>query len=209
MDTDEGGLFPRCTTRFIYPESNIEEMIDFFESVDFESVDDESPSPLGCFFPFALTDTGGELSINMNIKDNSYNVVQTEWGCLIATESENFEKFLFQSAFFNFVRYAFFAYFSYSNNKTRESIQCFETNDIFEAIQEIADDIAKKHAMHKIWFSDSYQYIAAGADIAFIINRAYDNTGGYGFITGQDKKMGADILDSLESKLAFSHMRPR
>jgi len=189
MGVDDGDLLPLCWREA----SDIEHMIDFhIRNVNKDDLDAH-------WFHFAIQDMGGTYAIDL--ASDIPSVVETE-GAYFRRIAESFEKFLFQSAFYEFERYSYYNYFTFSINGVKAATHLFDADDIFDVIISVTRDMAEKHDMYKAWFSDFNNYIVVGEGIAFFISRPYDYPG-YGFVTGESAAVVDDILDTLTLKLGF------
>jgi hypothetical protein len=131
--------------RFSEGVSNIEGIISYYVEYEKEMKDweDDFKFPQNCIF-ISVGNVVGETSIDCN--SENLRVVSTEWGDIKEVVSENFDKFLFQIAFWNYHK----PIFKYERSLTLNS----NVEQNLEKMKEIALRIGFKEK----WFSDDEMF---------------------------------------------------
>jgi len=192
MGEKDDNIFPLCQ----WVDSVIEKAI-YLNAEDKEG--DEGDEELHVFtsenyLPFIRQELCGEWSIDYD-EENYFQIVETEWGRYRAI-AENFEKFLFQSAYCKYEKHRYLKAFTSNSKRVREATGCLE--NAFEYVLEAAEKIANQYGLRKLWYSDFNTLIVAGEGASFKIART-DGDAGYGFITGEDKKTVEAILAAFNT----------
>jgi len=195
MGSNDGGLLSNAHSG----NSDVESIIEIYK--EFHQFSPYNNPNVGHCFSFFV---GFEQQFSFDFsRKHSENVVKTDWGEFICVESENFEKFLFQAAFFRFELYTFSECFTSSSDDIKAKTQRIDMEDIFEVVLEIADSIAKEYGLKKAWFSDFNTYIALGCNCSFRIQRWNEEGAAYGSVSGDNQEVVKSILNILIAKLGF------
>lgn len=194
MGNNDGGLLSGSYVGSTDIESIIELNRDFHEF----------PEPNeGACFPF-IAGTVQQYAFDFNGK-HLENVVMTDCAKVVCVKSENFEKFLFQSAYFQFERYTFHRLFVATSNNIKTKTQRADLGDVFEVVLAVAGNVTEKHGLKKVWFSDFNNYIALGDGISFRIQRVDKKGAAYGSVSGNNQETVEDILNILVDILGFEN----
>lgn len=186
--------------------SDLNTILRYYEELEIDS-DIEDPDIIELTSPsnylFAYNDEC-DYGYYITTKDNGKQIITSgdEEKYNLEYFSEDFEKLLFQNAYLTYER-RYFEYqynFGTSHNTYLSLLKRYEEKDIFVLI----DEIMKKHDFKRVWFSDSYHYIAEKGNISFGI---WKDDAVYGFVTGESKeqveKYGNIIKDILVAERLY------
>lgn len=192
MGENDGGLLSKS----LIGTSNIMEIIDLYEEFHkfYPNVFDVP------YFTFFQKEMGEELAFDLSAVGKS-NILETDCGEVINVCSENFEKLLFQSAFYGFERFNTYIEVSGSLNELKKKICNLENGEMFDIIEEIVVQCGLK----KVWFSDKNHYIATGAEIGLYMER---EIGMHGFVTSNNTKLAKKLAKELTKHIGVEIYYP-
>jgi len=195
MGANDGGLLSdvHCVTY------KVEEMIEHNESYRQNPSDPNKEIYLTILQSFY---SGEDFAFNFRGKQPE-NVIMTDRVSYIDLVSENFEKLLFQTAFYRYQESVFSKYFTSSCMSIKDKTQRFDLEDVFEIVLETATTVAKNYRLSKAWFSDFNNFTALGQDICFEIKRSGETGAAIGSVRGYKEEMVNEILDIFVTALGL------
>lgn len=187
MGEDDGGTLGKS----LLGETSIDYIIDLYKDIYKYEPDTLNPQ----YLAFVSTHFGGQISFDFAQPDNP-NIVMASDGEFCYFYSENFEKLLFQYAFYQYeeLYYPNSISFGGSPNMLKSALASHQTEDILNVV----DKLAKENGFEKAWFSDKRHYVGIRDDATFFICK--DKTV-VGNINGYNEKLLLEFGSNMTSEI--------